>query len=344
MIKYVPFKPLFFDRVKDLLQESEQTHMFTNNGPVKQKLEDVLHEKFNLGSDKRVAVTCNGTSALFILISLFEINAQKPLKWVTTAFNFPAATVNRLTTSVVDIISPDCATISLANIDKYDGVIIPTLFGTIPPLLEDLENYCRSNNKILILDNASSPLSKFKDKNINEFGNACIGSTHHTKFLGHNEGGFAVVPTDMYDSFCHLTNFGFSDDRNYNNYGSNAKMSDISAAFTLSHIETYDSGEHIKVQNKYKKRIDKIEGVEIFNYSSQVVYGNMPIIFSKAISHLIFHDVGIQANKYYKPLKSLPNSTELFSKIVNFPLYSTLSDYELNLILKKIEIEAAKQY
>lgn len=347
MIRYVQNKVINYKRIQELLDLSSKAGVFTNNGPVKQLLEKHLEKTLfsTTPSTKRVACTNSGASALFVLISLFEKRAGKPLKWVSPAFTFPAASVNRLQTDILDI-ELETYTLPISSLGPYDGVIITTLFGTTPDL-NKIEKYCKEHNKILILDNASSPLSIYNGRNINDYGDATIGSAHQTKTLGVGEGGFAVVPSNLYDEFNYLTNFGFNDERKYHNLGSNAKLSDIAAAFILSHMETYDLDTHIKIQNKYIEAINNMTGVVVFNKDEiaksgihRLVYGNMPVVFDKPISHLVFRDVGIESNRYYKPLIPAPNSDFLFNRIVNFPLYSTLTDYELSIILKKIEIES----
>ena len=347
VINYVPHKPINYRRIKSLLKQSEQAHTFTNNGPVKQLLEQHLHRLFGLTAERRVVCVSSGTAALYLLISLFEKRARRNLRWVTTAFNFPTPVVGRLKTEVVDITNSLYPSIPLEKIENFDGIIIPTLFGTCPALLDILNSECLRKQKILILDNASSPLSNYtidgKKYNINQLGTAAIGSLHHTKSLGAGEGGLAVVPSEMYDEVNYLANFGFDDERRHHNLGCNAKMSDIAAAFVLSHIENYDIKQHIEVQNKYINSLKEISGIDILGEADDIVYGNMPVIFQKPINHLVFRDVGIETNRYYKPLLPLPNSVDLFSRIVNFPLYSTLTDHQLGIILKKIEIEAKKQ-
>lgn len=339
MIRYIPAKEINLKIVQKYLEESKKAHLFTNNGPVKQRLELSLEDLFSLDSEiRRVACTSSGTSALFVLISLFEKHAGKPLKWATSAFNFPAAVVNKLSTDVIDL-NEDLKTFDVKNFDKYDGIILPTLFGTLPNI-EEIEKYCISTNKFLILDNASSPLTTLNGRNINTYGDGCIFSLHHTKYLGVGEGGGAVINPEFYDDFISLTNFGFSDDRQFNALASNAKMSDIAAAHILSY--KYNILEHIVTQNYFLENIAPISNVECYNYSEGVVYGNLPLVFKKPISHLSFRDIGIEANKYYKPLKELPNSKELYSRMINLPLNSYLTDFEIDLILKKIIIESER--
>jgi len=345
MIRYVQNKPINYARIEQLLDQSRQAGVFTNNGPVKQLLEKKLETLFGLDKSKRVVCTSSGASALYVLMNLFEKKLGKKLKWVTPAFNFPAATVNRLDTEILDI-ELEGYSLPLSCLSDYDGIVITTLFGTLPLHLPKIITYCQNNNKILILDNASSPLTNLNNQNINSLGSAAIGSLHHTKYLGFAEGGFAVIPHDLYNELNALTNFGFNDARKYCNYASNAKMSDVSAAFALSHIESYDIEKHLKIQQTYISEISNLSGVKVFNLSEnpqdKVVYGNMPVVFAKPINHLVFRDVGIEANKYYAPLKPLPNSQNLFDRIINFPLYSDLSDYDLDMIFKKIGIEAKK--
>lgn len=172
------------------------------------------------------------------------------------------------------------------------------------------------------------------------YGNISIGSLHHTKYLGYGEGGYLVVDAE-YEALANaLVNFGFQDSREYKPYATNGKMSDIAAAFALQHITSYDLEKHMQMQTRYLSHIAGIEGVEPFNYSSGVVYGNMALLFDKPIDHLRFRDVGIEANKYYKPLDKLPNSLALFDRIINLPLHAGLTNYEIESILNKVEYEA----
>lgn len=345
MIRYVQTKSIDFGRVKELLSESVSANIFTNDGPVKRKLENTLHKLFELGPDRRVVCTSSGTSALFIAISLLEKKACAKLDWVTPSFNFPSATVNRLDTKIKDIgldnysLSKESLYYGLAD-QPYSGLIIPTLFGALPDLTI-FEEHCKKHGGYLILDNASSPLSFYKGKRINNYGDVCIGSLHHTKYLGFGEGGYLVVSSEDYALANSLTNFGFLDIRTYKNAATNGKMSDIAAAYALSHVESYDIDKHLKVQAHLVDGITDIPNVEVFNYGvTDDVLGNFPLLFKNPTSHLGFRDVGIEANKYYKPLQDTPNSTWLYERMVNLPLHSDLTDYEVSIMLKKVAYEA----
>jgi len=341
MINYIQAKHPNFKNIEKLLTDSKETNTYTNNGPVKRQLDKRLFSLFELPPDKSVICTNSGTSALFILISFYEKKKGKAIKWVTPSFNFPAAIVNKLNTNVIDItIEENSYSIPASEIEPYEGLILPTLFGTLPKNIQEIITFCKSQSKLLILDNASSPLSKFEGKNINNFGDGCIGSLHHTKYLGYGEGGFIVIDKKYEREINALSNFGFLGNRDYSIYATNGKMSDIAAAFILSHINSYDLGQHLSIQKRFIKVIDHIDGVNVFAKSKDLIYGNLALFFEKEISHLSFRDIGIEANKYYKPLQPFSNSIFLYNRLVNLPLHSMLTDYEIEKMLQKITEEA----
>jgi len=267
---------------------------------------------------------------------LFEKKIGNHLSWATIAYNFPSAVVSGFNTTIVDIEIPDNNySIPLDKIYPHDGFILPTLFGTLPSNFQECLEFCKKNEIILILDNASSPLTAYQDKNICDYGDASFGSCHHTKYLGYGEGGFLVLPEEDYHTASAITNFGFLQNRKYHELSSNFKMSDIAAAFILSHINHYNLSCHQQIQSTIIKKLAEIN-LKPFGFQEGIIYGNLPIAFPKPTSHLSFRDQGIEANKYYRPLLSLHNSNQLYEKMINFPLHSTLTQYEIDRIIEQI--------
>lgn len=343
MINYVQNKQINYDTIKSLLDKSAKLCRFSNGGPVKFELESYLENLLHLPKNKRVICTNSGTSALHVLMFLYEsLSKKKEFNWATIAYNFPCPVVNKFNAHVFDItLSSNGYSADLSeDLKKFDGFVLPTLFGTLPENLTECISFCKENNIILLLDNASSPLSQHTgpppqtcSKNICALGDGSIISFHHTKYLGFGEGGCLVIDNSLYLKADSLTNFGFFQDRIHKPLSSNFKMSDISAAFILAHLQNYDIEKHEQVQNKFKNYL------ELFNDSNDIVYGNLPLQFKNPTSQLIFRDYGIEANKYYVPLKDLPNSTYLYERMVNFPLHADLSDYEINKIIEQIKFQ-----
>ena len=337
IVNYIANKKISFERVKEILEDSARANHYTNNGPVKQKLEEKLHSLLNISNQKKVLCVSSGTAALHVLMLYY-----KGIEWVVPSFNFPSAMTNTKDVFAKDINS------KTFTLDPWDdqieddkpnliGVIITNLFGAncqIEPWVDSSEK----NRRILIFDNASSPLTTINSINICNFGNASFGSLHHTKYLGFGEGGFIVCDEDKYDEISSLTNFGFHNSRKYKTNSSNFKMSDVSAAFILAHIEAYDLDKHLYVQERFVDNLREIPEIKLLNYCHGTIYGNLPVIFSKPIDNKIFKDIGIEANKYYFPLQEFDkNSVDLYTRIVNFPLNDSLTEYQIDFIIKQIK-------
>ncbi|MDP2685280.1 MAG: DegT/DnrJ/EryC1/StrS family aminotransferase [bacterium] len=334
MIPFLSQKQINYEQIAALLSESYAANHYTNNGPLKNKLELVLGKLFD--NDKLVLCCSNGTTALHAIMYLCT-SKYNVKNWVTPAFTFPSCVVgHNFNIDILDI-DPHTYTLPLNKdlLAKYDGVIITNLFGSYVNLSEWSE-FCKDNNKILIFDNAASPLSMCDNNNICNFGDYVFGSLHHTKYLGFGEGGFIVCPKEDYNSLNSITNFGFNDKREYNVNSSNFKMSDVTAAFILNHISNYDLEAHIKNQDALVNGMADMKHVVPFNYKPQTVYNTFPVIFNKPISESYFYNLGIRAHKYYKPLISAEHANYLYDRIINFPLHLDLSCDEISHIIKEI--------
>jgi dTDP-4-amino-4,6-dideoxygalactose transaminase len=329
MIKFINKIPVNFERVTELIKNSERIGQMTNDGPVKKMLDKKLHSLLNLSDNKRVLSLSNGTSSLHLIIRYLDIKYKSKLRWATTDFTFPCIMQADRPVYVLDIDINDGSPIDI-DWDKFDAIVITNLFGTYVDI-KKFQSECKKRNKILIFDNASSPLSTLDGKNICDF-EISFGSLHHTKIIGFGEGGFLVCDVSDYEVLNRLANFGFDIDRNWHPLGSNYKISDVQSAFILQNIENFNLDAYLNFQNKIVSMVNKLDNCQIFNYKEGTVYGNLPIVFYKPTSHLKLRDLGIEANKYYKPLTGLENSKWLYERIVNLPISQNFGDYELEKI------------
>jgi hypothetical protein len=148
----------------------------------------------------------------------------------------------------------------------------------------------------------------------------------------------------MADAINRVACFGFDADRNYRMRSSNFKMSDISAAYILSHIRNYDFNAHREAQDEIVQFVVS-QGLEVLGRGLGVMHGNLPVIFNIKTEKSRFAASGVEVNKYYRPLSSDPESWRIYDRIINFPLHDRIGKDELSKIKSAIrsEIEATKQ-
>lgn len=163
-IRWCVKKPLSYTLLNDYLGPSISSGHVTNDGP----LISVLAAKLKLAtsSKKEVLMAANGTAALHALVAAFTLKLDKHLVFATQAFTFPSSIQGPLQNSVV--VDMDEATWgpSLSQLEAMkhtvDGIIITNCFGYQVDLVP-YEKWCSENNKILLLDNAASPVGSVPD-------------------------------------------------------------------------------------------------------------------------------------------------------------------------------------
>jgi dTDP-4-amino-4,6-dideoxygalactose transaminase len=337
MVPFVAHKHTSMADVEAMLHLSSREGKFTNNGPVKRLLESELSHKLGISSDKAVVCLGNGTAALHALLFALERREGRKLRWMSPSLTFPTPVVGGFDTDVVRI-DPSDPGFSLpldVSLDNVDGVIITTLFGSTLSVNAWVLR-CKQEGKFCILDNASSPASLVDGTSVMEMGDASFSSLHHTKYLGVGEGGFVVVDRDFADDINQAACFGFDADRRFDSRSSNLKMSDFSAAFVLSHVQKYNIELHCEIQEDLSSHVRSL-GLNILGSGPGVVHGNLPVLFSRSIEKSELSGLGVEVNKYYRPLSDDPGAWDVFRRTINFPLHTDLSASDIRTIKRAIE-------
>lgn len=339
-VPWVCFKQCNFDHISAQLKQSFQLNQLTNYGPLVQKLEEYFTQQFELNADKAVIVVVNAAAGLNALISGINRQEERELKYSTQAFTFPCAAQGPLKNcQIVDFdenLEMDLSQVS----PDVDGIIVTNLFGTVSNIGKYTE-WAEQNKKVLIFDNATVPFTKYKHINAVNYGNGCIISLHHTKPLGFGEGGLIIVDKKYEDSVRKCINFGFVVENgkvNWHPYGSNAKMSELSAAAILSYLTLHKDKiyhHHLHLYKLLASKISDIKGVKLFpNHSSDTPFVScFALLFDREITndHLQQLELtNITARKYYTPLKDLPISTQTFKNILCLPCHLDVNEHTID--------------
>jgi len=177
------------------------------------------------------------------LVSGLNIYYNRKLKWIVQSFTFPCSVQGNLIDSIVvdidDNMGPNILELE-QKVDDYDGILVTNCFGTCTNI-ELYEKFCIKNNKLLLFDNAASPYTLYKGKNIVNYGNGCMVSFHHTKPIGFGEGGLIVFDSKYLDCMNKAVCFGFTSQNKveFNIYANNYKMSEISCIFIDEYLKNF---------------------------------------------------------------------------------------------------------
>lgn len=126
--------------------------------------------------NKCVIAVNNGTSALHALYSGICLFKGKKLRFATQSFTFPIAAQGVMDNSIIVDIDESMGP-SIKELEIYkeliDGVVITNLLGHVLDIQKYID-WCEKNNKILLLDNAATSYSFYKDKNSINYGTGSI--------------------------------------------------------------------------------------------------------------------------------------------------------------------------
>lgn len=222
-----------FKVVKPYLEEIDGRRVYSNYGPLVQTLESRYAEFLGVGPDQVVACS-SGTVGLTGAIQLAIAK-----EFLVQDFTFAATPLAVLASgkrfSFVDVSAED-----LCSVDKVKrgfSYVITLPFGSGFEVAEELTAF---QGEIVIDAAASIGNSKGALKSM-PTGWTAVFSLHATKVLGVGEGGLVVFgDSSKADEFRSWINFGYVEGKIANRAGSNAKMSEIVAAYGHAALDYAD--------------------------------------------------------------------------------------------------------
>ena len=234
-----------FEEVAPFLKRIDQSNIYSNHGPLVLGLEESYSKYFRVDKELVVAVI-NATQAIQGLVSVF-----KNEDWIVPDYTFSASGLAVLSANrnlhICDVSLLDWKIdIDLIDAGQKTFGIIPVMpFGSAI----DFKPYVGFEN--VIIDAAASlgsnpPLFSTMQENW-----AVVYSLHATKVLGAGEGAIVVCGNKkLADSLRAWINFGFSVNRTSEIQGTNAKMSEMNAAYGLYSIlnMSTEKAEWLKIQ------------------------------------------------------------------------------------------------
>lgn len=360
--------PPSFEQVMDILKSSFETNQVTNGGPCTKRLERLIADVLEIDTDNRsVIAVCNGAAglhAIAVAIDMFlndlnDLNETTPLstpttsnddddddddqvmrmRYATQAFSFPCSAQTSFAhrTEIIDV--NEQGTIDMEKLSpSTNGLVVTNVFGYICG--REFQKYLDWKNesrerRFLIFDNAAAPFSQFRGKNINNYGDACMVSLHHTKIIGFGEGGVVIVRKDLEKYVRRAINFGFDNILHlaWSPEATNGKISDVAAAFCINHIE-HNAKSLMECCRRITRELQQIHEKSKFKSEWSLLASddddsteNIPSVLcilmkdEHVASHVrnSFIQSGVEARQYYRPLMPLENATSIYKRIVCLP-------------------------
>lgn len=255
----------FLASARDILESS----WLTNNGAYVQRLEEEIQNYLGV---KNVIAVCNGTLGLQILLAA---SLERIGEVVVPDFTF-IATAQAVTAAGHRVV--------IADVDERSHCLSPTaverLIGpdTVAILgvhlwgnqcfVDEFRDIADRHGVKLFFDAAHAFGSRFKGRAIGGFGDAEVFSFHATKVFNTFEGGAIVTNDDELASKCRkIRNFGFIGTDRVECLGTNAKMTEISAAMGLVNLKRVDQfiADNRRNYLLFKKYEEQIAGLKVLD-------------------------------------------------------------------------------
>lgn len=339
------------------LQRIWENKWLSNRGPLIIELEEIIKNQLAL-QEANMIIMNNGTVPLQIALKLLG----KEGEIITTPFSYVATTAaivwENCTPIFVDI-NPEYLTIDETRIeesitDKTTCILATHVFGN-PCNIEVIEKIAKKYNLSVIYDAAHCFGVSYNGKSIFEYGDISTCSFHATKLFHTGEGGALFTKNHELFHKCFYSHaFGHLGPTDFHGVGINGKLSELQAAMGLSVIPYMDMilEERKKVIDFYLWHLDfgKIKSIKLVDNLSWN-YSYFPIIFNSEETLLkvqkVLNENNIFPRRYFYPSlntieyakgNKMPVSESIAQRVLCLPLYVGLTQEELNLIVKLINV------
>jgi dTDP-4-amino-4,6-dideoxy-D-glucose transaminase len=255
-----------------LIDDAFNRRLLSNNGPLAKQFEERVAD---LAGVAHCVATCNATIALQLAIRAFGLTGEIIVPSMTFAATAHAVSWLGLTPVFCDL-SPDTYTLDPAAAERLITPRTSAIMGVhlwgLPCDVEALAALARRRGLRLLFDSAHALGCTAGGRPIGGFGDAEVFSFHATKFINAFEGG-AVVTNDeaVAERIRAMQNFGLVAEDDVGYTGTNAKMSEASAAMGLTSLASLAdivAGNRAN-HSTYRTELADVPGVRLITFDER---------------------------------------------------------------------------
>lgn len=303
------------------------------------KFENEFCDFLGLPHDHAVAVS-SGTSALFLALSVLDIEKKKILfpSYVCSALR-NAVFMAKGIEEIIDV-KKDFPNIDIKNIKKSDSniSIVPHMYG-VPINLEEIKE------KIIIEDCAQALGAKINGINVGLQGTAGIFSFYATKLIttGGQGGIFVSKDKKLVDSVRDFREFDYRKDKKKR---FNFQMTDLQAAIGREQLKKLPDflSRREEIFERYKKAGLELLDVDLnkdeitpVRYRAILKTTNPKKVIDSLASVGVTAIIPIEEWELLENSDSFPNSISFSNNLVSLPIYPSLTNSEIDIIVSGIK-------
>jgi len=351
----------YIDEIKTIWE----TGSMTNNGPkVRKFTEDI---KIYLDCPN-VELFVNGHIGLLLALKMLDLPEggevlTSPFTFVSTTNAIVQSGLTPVFCDIDDTYNIDVESIKRNITEKTCAIVTPHIFG-IPCNVDEIEQIAKEHHLKVLYDGAQAFGTKVRGESVASYGDMTMFSLHAIKIFNAVEGGVLVhQDSELKEKLELYRNFGIQ-------YGAindvvvdgiNAKMTEFSAAMGIINLPQLDNviKRRKELAEHYKKVFADIPGVYVYPYEEHIDYNYayMPIIiesdeFGKTRDEVwgALKACGVETRKLYDTLtcdftyykdkgykKDVKHAEEMVKKCLDFPMYSELSEEDIDYIGRCLE-------
>jgi dTDP-4-amino-4,6-dideoxygalactose transaminase len=297
------------DRLLGLVNEAVDRRWLTNGGPLVHEFERRLAE--SIGVAHCLAVS-SATLGIQVLAKALDLSGEVILPSFTFVGTAHALRWIGLTPVFCDIdrrlhtLDPD--SVASAVTPRTSAILGVHLWGR-PCEIDRLAEIADEHGVPLLFDAAHAFGCTYGGRPIGGFGRAEIFSFHATKVISTAEGGAITTNDDeLADRLWLMRNFGFREYDSVVELGTNAKMSELSAAMGITSLEAVEQFVAINRLNHecYERELAGVAGAHLVKFPREERHNHHYVLIEVDPEHrddlvAVLHAENVLARRYFHP-------------------------------------------
>jgi dTDP-4-amino-4,6-dideoxygalactose transaminase len=335
----------------DLLAVAYEERRYSNFGPLATRLECALEQRY-ASTERSVVLVSSGTAGLTAALLALDVRGAVAMPSFTFPATAGAVALAGCEPLFLDV-SPETWELDLTELEqtlkrRRVGAILHVRTLGLCHSLDDLERLARAAEVPQIVDAAASLGGREESGAwVGGSGDAEIFSMHATKVFGVGEGGAVFVRRSLAERVRRTINFGLADGVPQT-LGFNGKLSEVHAAIGLAVLARMDGflARRAEIAERYRAELTETVGLEHAPSAGRPPWQTYPVALTgdaeSAVRRLVAAGVGVR--RYYAPAlhrtppfaadANLPTTDDLAARMVCLPVYSDMSESELDEIIE----------